>query len=180
MGEPMTSSLRRAPCCVLVLLFVLSLTRIAAGADSVAPAPAAPTAPESPAPSATRAATGQTMALVVNDAGAQTVMGLAVQTAKGEDLGHVVDVVADRNGVLLAAIVDFGGFLGVGSRKIAVDWRSLHFPRTGPLNTLVADLPLDQLRSAPPYKPGETIVIMGAPAASAHAAPPPAPSPAKP
>ena len=88
-------------------------------------------------------------------------MGLPVQTSKGEDLGHVVDLVVDRNGALLAAIVDFGGFLGVGSRKIAVDWRSLHFPKTGALAKLVADLPLDQLRAAPAYKPGEAIVIMG-------------------
>ena len=89
-------------------------------------------------------------------------MGLPVQTSKGEDLGHVVDLVVDRNGSLLAAIVDFGGFLGVGSRKIAVDWRSLHFPKTGALGKMVADLPLDQLRAAPAYKPGEAIVIMGA------------------
>ena len=26
-----------------------------------------------------------------------------------------------------AAIIDFGGFLGVGSRKIAVAWQALHF-----------------------------------------------------
>jgi hypothetical protein len=110
-----------------------------------------------------------TAALVVGDAGAQTLLGLPVQTAKGEDLGHVVDVVVDRGGGLLAAIVDFGGFLGVGSRKIAVDWRILHLPKTGGLTKLIADLPLDQLRNAPVYKPGEPIVIMEGP---------PAPSPA--
>jgi hypothetical protein len=86
----------------------------------------------------------------------------------------VVDVVVDRSGALLAAIVDFGGFLGVGSRKIAVDWRILHFPRTDGMGKLVADLPLDQLRSAPAYKSGEPIVIMGAPAAPT---PTPTPSP---
>ena len=93
---------------------------------------------------------------------------------KGEDLGHVVDLVVDRNGALLAAIVDFGGFLGVGSRKIAVDWRILHFPKTGALAKLVADLPLDQLRAAPAYKPGEAIVIMGG-----SPAPAPTPTPAR-
>ncbi len=107
-------------------------------------------------------------------------MGLPVQTSKGEDLGHVVDIVAGRNGALLAAIVDFGGFLGVGSRKIAVDWGSLHFPKTGALTKLVADLPLEQLRSAPAYKPGEAIVIMGAPQAPKPAASPSMPSPSKP
>jgi hypothetical protein len=106
-------------------------------------------------------------ALVVDASAAQVLLGLPVKTSKGEDLGHVVDIVVSRNSAPLAAVVDFGGFLGVGSRKIAVDWRMLHFPATGGLKNLIADLPLDQLREAPVFKPGEAIVIMGAPAAPA-------------
>jgi len=140
---------------------------------------AAPSRTPSPTPVQTPAARSGTAALVVGDAGAQTLLGLPVQTSKGEDLGHVVDVVVDRGGVLLAAIVDFGGFLGVGSRKIAVDWRILHFPKTDGMNKLIADLPLHQLREAPVFKPGEPIVIMGAtapPSATPPASPPPSPS----
>ena len=33
----------------------------------------------------------------------------------------------DGQGMARAAIIDFGGFLGVGSRKIAVAWQALHF-----------------------------------------------------
>jgi len=40
-------------------------------------------------------------------------------------------VVVDRSGQVRAAVIDFGGFLGVGSRKIAVDWDALSFPRPG-------------------------------------------------
>lgn len=127
----------------------------------------------SPSPTPT-ARVGGTSALVIDGAGAQTLLGLPVQTSKGEGLGRVVDVVVDRNGALLAAIIDFGGFLGVGSRKIAVDWRILHFPKSGDLNKLVADLPSDRLRAAPAFKPGEPIVIMGAPAAPSRAPPTPA------
>jgi hypothetical protein len=133
-----------------------------APADAANPSPAAT---PSPSPTHAPASGGVTSALVVDDAGAQTLLSLPVQTSKGEDLGRVVDIVVDRNGALLAAVIDFGGFLGVGSRKIAVDWRTLHFPKAGGMSKLVADLPLDQLRSAPAYKPGESIVIMGAPAA---------------
>ena len=136
-------------------------------AACVGPATAAPSPSESPAPAPTEG----TSALVVNGAGAQTLLGMPVQTSKGEDLGHVVDIVVDRHGDLLAVIVDFGGFLGVGTRKIAVDWRSLHFPVVDNMDKLVADLPRDQLRNAPVYKPNEPIVIMGAPAPS------PTPSP---
>jgi hypothetical protein len=133
-----------------------------------------------PTPAPSPANSAGTAALVIGDAGAQTLLGLPVQTAKGEDLGHVVDVVVDRGGALLAAIVDFGGFLGVGSRKIAVDWRILHFPKTGGLTKLIADLPLDQLRNAPVYKPGEPIVIMEGPPAPSPAASKPSPAAGKP
>ena len=44
-------------------------------------------------------------------------------------MGRIVDVIVDRSGQVRAAIIDFGGFLGVGSRKIAVDWNALHFRR---------------------------------------------------
>lgn len=132
------------------------------------------------AAAATPAGSEATSALVVNGAGAQPLLGMPVQTSKGEDLGRVVDIVVDRHGDLLAAIVDFGGFLGVGTRKIAVDWRSLHFPQADGMDKLIADLPRDQLRNAPVYKPNEPIVIMGAPAPSPAAPPPPSPPAATP
>ena len=137
-----------------------------------APAPAKP-----PPPPAT-----ETPAVVVDHNQAQTLLGKPVRTAKGEDLGRVVDVIVDRSGVVQAAVIDFGGFLGVGSRKIAVDWHILHFPDSGPLDRLIADLPREQLRKAPVYKEGEPIVIMGRtaptpPAAAAPVSPSPAPAP---
>jgi len=143
-----------------------------------APAPA-------PAPAKAPAATTETPAVVVDNNQAQSLLGRPVRTAKGEDLGRVVDVIVDRNGVVQAAVIDFGGFLGVGSRKIAVDWHILHFPDSGPADRLIADLPREQLRKAPVYKEGEPIVIMGrtapAPPAPAAAAPvPPSPAPAPP
>jgi len=115
---------------------------------------------------------------------AQTLLGKPVQSAKGENLGRVVDVIVDRNGMVQAAIIDFGGFLGVGVRKIAVDWHVLHFPDGGGLDRLIADLPREQLRQAPVYKEGEPIVIMGrtapAPASPASASPAPVSPPAVP
>ena len=46
-------------------------------------------------------------------------------------MGRVIDIVVDRTGQVRAAVIDFGGFLGVGSRKIAVDWNALRFAPTG-------------------------------------------------
>ena len=52
-------------------------------------------------------------------------------SATNENMGRIVDVLVDPNGQVRAAIIDFGGFLGVGSRKIAVEWGALHFPPPG-------------------------------------------------
>ena len=127
-----------------------------------------------PISSAQQAPSQETPAVVVDGSLAETLLGKPVQSATGENLGRIVDVIVDRTGMVRAAIIDFGGFLGVGTRKIAVDWRVLRFrPETGKsggMDKLIADLPRDQLRKAPIYKEGEPIVIMGA------TAPPPVPA----
>jgi hypothetical protein len=38
------------------------------------------------------------------------------------DSGRIIDLLSDRNGKLKAAVVEMGGFLGIGTRKIAIDW----------------------------------------------------------
>lgn len=148
--------------------------------------PAAPAAPAAPQEGDQRQAS-ETPAVVIEGNAAGTLLGKSVRSASGEDLGRVVDVVVDRAGMTRAAIVDFGGFLGVGSRQIAVDWRVLHFPKNGSMDTIVTDLTEAQLRGAPAYKPGEPVVVVGradtapAPAApDAPGSPSPAPAPAAP
>jgi hypothetical protein len=61
-----------------------------------------------------------------------------------------------------AAIIDFGGFLGVGSRKIAVDWGALHFPPPTPPNAKITlDLTREQVKAAPEYQEGKPVVVLG-------------------
>ncbi len=112
-------------------------------------------APATPPPAAT-----------VTVMGARTatgILGRAVQDAAGEDMGHIVDVIVDPAGQVRAAVIDFGGFLGVGSRKIAVDWNALHFGRAVKNgNQVRLDLNRDQLKAAPEYKDGQPLVVIGA------------------
>ncbi|QRG05936.1 PRC-barrel domain-containing protein [Xanthobacter dioxanivorans] len=116
----------------------------------------------------------ETPAVILDGTVADTLLGKPVKGLNGEDMGRLVDVMVDRSGVIRAAIVDFGGFLGVGTRKIAVDWRVLHFSRGASADTISVDLSRDQLRTAPAYKPGEAVVIVGRadPAAPAPSAAP--------
>ena len=88
------------------------------------------------------------------------VLGKDVKSAKGEDMGRIVDVIVDHSGQTVAAIIDFGGFLGVGSRRIAVAWDALHFaPQKS--DQIALDLTRDQVKAAPEYKEGQPVVVLG-------------------
>jgi hypothetical protein len=101
-------------------------------------------------------------ATVVDGEQLESVLGIEAFSSTGENMGRIVDIIVDRSGQIRAAIIDFGGFLGVGSRKIAVDWRSLHFdPKKA--GSVVVNLTKDQLRVAPVYKAAEPVVMIGGP-----------------
>jgi sporulation protein YlmC with PRC-barrel domain len=80
-----------------------------------------------------------------------SILGRDVTNPKGEDLGRVVDVLADAQGRVRAAIIDFGGFLGVGTRRIAVDWPLLRFDLNSRDKPLILAVDRQKLQSAPEY-----------------------------
>lgn len=82
-------------------------------------------------------------------------LGQPVVGPLGQQVGRVVDVLVDGKGDPKAAVIDFGGFFGVGSRKIAVQWDTLHFNPGDKKYPVVLDLLPEQLKAAPAYK-GQT------------------------
>jgi len=100
---------------------------------------------------------------IINAADARGVLGREVRSAADESMGRIVDVIVDRAGHVRAAIIDFGGFLGVGSRKIAVDWSALRFGRiANKSDAVILELTREQVRPAPEYKEGKPVVVLGA------------------
>ncbi|MDE1934458.1 PRC-barrel domain-containing protein [Bradyrhizobium sp.] len=129
--------------------------------DSAAPPPAEqqpsapPAAPKEPPPPAS--------VTIIGASEAHGVLGRDVRGPKGEDMGRIVDVIVDREGTVRAAVIDFGGFLGVGSRKIVVDWNALHFGGVAKKgDSITLDLTKEQVMAAPEYKEGTPIVVLGA------------------
>jgi hypothetical protein len=94
----------------------------------------------------------------------QGILGKDVRSAADENMGRIVDVIVDRTGQVRAAIIDFGGFLGVGSRKIAVAWNALRFPANAnnKAERITLELTRDQVRAAPEYKEDKPVVVLGA------------------
>ena len=98
-----------------------------------------------------------------------TVLGKKVQDSKGEDMGRVVDVLADAGGRVRIAVIEFGGFLGVGNRRIAVDWSLLRFDPNDQGKALTLSVSRKKLQSAPEYKNTAYPQALMAPQASAAA-----------
>lgn len=147
-----------------ILVWSAILTGAPAVADEAdtraAPAPgpvtkASPDLPKEPAPPAS--------VTVIEAAEARGILGRDVRSTAGENMGRIVDVIVDRSGTVRAAVIDFGGFLGVGSRKIVVDWSALHFGQvTNKKESITLELTLEQVKAAPEYKEDTPIVVLGA------------------
>lgn len=90
------------------------------------------------------------------------ILGREVLSAANENMGRIIDVLVDQTGRVRAAIIDFGGFLGVGSRKIAVDWNALHFAPDKEHYRIILELTRDQVKSAPEFLEGKPVVVLGA------------------
>jgi PRC-barrel domain protein len=99
-----------------------------------------------------------------------SILGRNVYSPQGEDLGRVVDLLADPEGRVRVAIVDFGGFLGVGTRRIAVDWPLLHFTPGDKDKPLMLTVTREKLQSAPEYKGAASPRVLIPPAAAPDAA----------
>src|SRR5438093_12962922 len=92
----------------------------------------------------------------------QGVLGKEVRSSADENMGRIVDVLVDQTGHVRAAVIDFGGFLGVGNRKVVVDWTALHFAPADQRDRISLDLTRNQVKQAPEYKPGKPVVVLGA------------------
>jgi hypothetical protein len=122
--------------------------------------PATPAAPKEAAP---KEAAPPPSVTIIEATDAHGVLGRDVRSPTGEDMGRIVDVIVDRAGQVRAAVIDFGGFLGVGSRKIIVDWNALHFGQIANKGeSITLELTKDQVKAAPEYKEDAPIVVLGA------------------
>jgi sporulation protein YlmC with PRC-barrel domain len=146
-----------AAAATIALVALAGVASLAAD-DTSAPARTDPpnSAPASPPP----APPGM---IILKSHEAEGILGKEVRSAAGENMGRIVDVLVDQTGQVRAAVIDFGGFLGVGSRKIAIDWNALTFPPPGDkAGRVTLEFTRDQVKAAPEYQEGKPVVVLGA------------------
>ena len=159
-----TSSGTARTALIVAIVMPMAALQAALADDTKAPANAAPAAaPALPPAPAQPPATPPTAVTVFPGHDVQGILGREVLSSTGENMGRIVDVLVDLSGRVRAAIIDFGGFLGVGSRKIAVEWDAMHFPPPTQADAKISlDLTRDQVKAAPEYQDGKPVVVLGA------------------
>ncbi len=140
---------------------------LATGALAQSPQPATPeaTPPAATAPapgadsaSSTTTTTTKTESVSFKSSMAQDEMlaseisGMEVRNSAGEDLGDINDIVMDKSGKPLVAIVGVGGFLGLGEKDVGVPFESLTFTEAqGGKSVARLDVTKEALQGAPNY-----------------------------
>jgi sporulation protein YlmC with PRC-barrel domain len=93
----------------------------------------------------TTAATTQATAIDANK-----LIGQTIYNAQEEKIGDVESVILNKDGKVRAVIVGVGGFLGLGSKGVAIDWDKLTVTDNG--ERVTAGLTKEQLQALPEYK----------------------------
>jgi PRC-barrel domain protein len=137
-------------------LLALSLAAVAIAQESL------PKSTEPPTAVRIQRADTEPSVTILGSRQAQSVLGKEVRSSADENMGRIVDIIVDRSGRVRAAVIDFGGFLGVGSRKIAVDWNALSFAPESKNDAITLELTRDQVKAAPEYKDKQSVVVLGA------------------
>ncbi|HIJ61342.1 MAG TPA: PRC-barrel domain-containing protein [Rhodospirillaceae bacterium] len=85
-----------------------------------------------------------------NAAHASDIIGKSAYGANGESIGSINDLLIDSKGQVEAAIVDVGGFLGMGQHSVAINWDQMKVTPSD--SRVIVSMTKDQLKAAPEYK----------------------------
>jgi sporulation protein YlmC with PRC-barrel domain len=81
---------------------------------------------------------------------ADKVEGTAVYNAKGEDLGHISEIMIDKvSGEVAYAVLKYGSVMGMGGKLFALPWDILKYNTR--FGGYVVDIPDERLKNAPSF-----------------------------
>lgn len=73
-----------------------------------------------------------------------------IQNPQGEDLADLDDVIVSPDGRITDAVVSFGGFLGLGAKKVKISWEEFTFDNGK--KVLILAKSNDEINAMPDYK----------------------------
>lgn len=84
--------------------------------------------------------------------GKDEIVGKSVVSQAGEEIGTIEEVVMDTNSQQQLAVIDVGGFLGIGEKSVAISFDQLELSDDGRVQS---DLTRETLQSQPEYDPAQ-------------------------
>jgi hypothetical protein len=84
--------------------------------------------------------------------GTDEIVGKSVVSQQGEEIGTIDEVVMDTNSQQQLAVIDVGGFLGIGEKSVAISFDQLELSDDGRVQS---DLTRETLQSQPEYDPAQ-------------------------
>ena len=80
----------------------------------------------------------------------EKVEGTPVVNPRGDDLGHINEIMIDKvSGRVAYAVLKYGSFLGLGGKLFALPWDQLKYDTR--YSAYVVDIPEDRLKGAPSF-----------------------------
>ncbi|MDK4717001.1 PRC-barrel domain-containing protein [Rhizobium sp. CNPSo 4039] len=114
---------------------------------------AAPQSAQAPAPS-TGGQAGYLTTQSADQISAKTYMGQSVYNGQNESIGSINDLILQKQGGVVAAVVGVGGFLGMGQKNVAVPFDKISAtqnPQDGTVKLTTTET-ADSLKAAPEFK----------------------------
>jgi sporulation protein YlmC with PRC-barrel domain len=83
---------------------------------------------------------------------ASKLIGLDVQSPEDEKVGDIGEVVLDKNGEVEGVVVDVGGFLGIATHPVLLDWKDVTMASQDGQDRAVVNLTKEKLEQMPAYE----------------------------
>jgi hypothetical protein len=139
-----------------VAIAALLIAAPAAFAQTTPPPATTPPA-ASPAPAASPSGRMQFYSSQPGQMRASKLIGMNVKNTADETIGEINELILDKDGKVAAVVVGVGGFLGMGQREVALDYKSLtvkYDPNAmtdAGATTVTVDATKDSLKAAPAW-----------------------------
>ena len=95
-------------------------------------------------------------------------MGQHLQGPDGSDAGRLWDVLVDRAGQPRVAVIEYGGFAGMGRRKVGVAWPVLRFRPGDRDHPITLRLDRAEMGRIPDFKGADGPITFGGPGAGGN------------
>jgi hypothetical protein len=134
-----------------VLLLSAPALAQTAPAPAETPPMARPATPATPAPAATAGMVEYVPAQAEGQWLASNFIGETVRGTNDENIGEINDILVDKDGSVVAAVIGVGGFLGIGEKDVAVPFKALQISNERDQVITIAATK-DQLKAAPAFQ----------------------------